>query len=88
MKANRKGYDPQKFRPMARQNIVFHDPYEIKIHKIVSALSYGQKTIIPVENTVDLCIYAIKKSAYYNCMNSLKIIVSKDQTEIVIYMEI
>lgn len=73
---------------MARQNIKFEDDLEIKIHKIVSSLRYGQEITIPVEPDIDTCVYAIKKSAYYNCMEDIKILVSKDKTEIKISISV
>lgn len=85
---NRGKYNPNKFRPMARQNIKFENDLEIKIHKIVSSLRYGQEIAIPVKPDIDTCVYAIKKSAYYNCMEDIKILISKDKTEIKISISV
>lgn len=82
MKKNPKAYNPKTFRPMARQNIRFQNDLEIKIHKEVSSLRYGRDLVINVDGNIDDYIYAVKKSAYYNCIEDLKILVSKDKTQI------
>lgn len=67
------------FRPIPREKIKFETELEISIHKKVSSLCYGEEMIIDVTDNPALFLYAAKKSAYYNCMDDVKIILSKDK---------
>lgn len=76
------------FRPMARQNIKFVGDLENQLHKLVSSIKYDEEISLPVNGDIDEYIYCIKKSAYYNCIEDLKILVSKDKTEIKISISV
>lgn len=77
-----------KFREMPREKLKFSTPLEVEIHKIVSALRYGDEMVIELKDHPELYIYAAKKSAYYNCIDNLKVILSKDRTNIRLYVEL
>lgn len=76
------------FRPIPREKIRFETELEITVHKIVSSLRYGEEIVIDVTDNPALFVYAAKKSAYYNCMDDAKILLTKDKKKLTIKMEI
>lgn len=76
------------FRPIAKEKLRFENEFEISIHKMICSLRYGEEITLEIENDPSLYIYAAKKSAYYNCMDELKIIISKDKKTLKFRMEI
>lgn len=86
--ASKKKAKDRVFRPISKEKIKFENELEILVHKKVSSLCYGEEMIIDVTDNPALFIYAAKKSAYYNCMDDVKVILSKDKKKLTIKMEI
>ena len=78
----------RSFRPMPKEKLRFENELEVYLHKIISSLRYGDEIDLEVKDNPALYIYAAKKSAYYNCISDLKIVLSKDKKSLKIYVEI
>lgn len=76
------------FRPMPKEKLRFETDLEIYLHKLISSLRYGEEIVVDVTDNPSLFIYAAKKSAYYNCMEDVKILLTKDKKKLTIKMEI
>ena len=76
------------FLPKNKALISFTTDVEIRMHKIVSALRYGEKITIEVNGDYREYVYAVKKSAYYNCMDDLSVSRTKDKKSIIVKVDI
>lgn len=76
------------FRPMPKEKLRFDSELEIYLHKVISSMRYGEEIDLEIEDNPSLYVYAAKKSAYYNCITDLKIVISKDKKKIKLYIEI
>jgi hypothetical protein len=71
-----------------REKLKFMTDVEIEVHKLISSLCYGQQIEIDIGNDKKTYVKAVKKSAFYNCMDTLKIVHNKKRKSITVKIEI